>query len=348
MNKYTSKRQRWAMGTSLCAMLLLSACGGSDLASSLPVDLNSELAATLQQENNSAGDAQIQEAIPQILQGLQDIKQEIRALDGNVGGGGFAPAAPAAPTAPGALPPAAPTAPSTPTAPGSDAAPSAPNTPSAPSAPSAPAKPDPAEQGAAELKALVNRVKTASFVELMASKIEKNLDNGKVSTNKIQMWQKAPNTVKIDILESTSGSAGVKAIYTSGQGDKVKVRPAGGLSFITTDLSKTDDRVTSNNAYRADDIDLIGVTSRVENYKAELVGTTKVEGTTVRILKLSTTGTNTLDSRIAYEYIGYEPDTYKFRLWEVYDKSGAKTPYYRMVIHSIDYPSSLPGSTFKL
>ena len=194
----------------------------------------------------------------------------------------------------------------------------------------------------------MNTIASAQFVSLTASKIEKNLDSGKISTNRIKLWSKAPNTVKIDILESTSGSAGVKAMYTSGQGDKIKVRPSGALGFMTVDLDKTDDRVASNNGYLSDDIDLFGVHSRLsKGYHAELVGTTQVEGVKVNILKLTTTGTNTMDPRIEYEYLGYEPDTYKVRLWELYAQ-GDKQPYYRMTIHEFEYPASIPDSTFKL
>jgi hypothetical protein len=114
------------------------------------------------------------------------------------------------------------------------------------------------------------------------------------------------------------------------------------------DLAKTDDRVVSNNGYTADFIDLFGVSSRMSTYKAELIGTTQLNGTTINILKVSTTGSNALDDRIAYEYLGYEPDTYSIRLWEMYDKQGGKDPYYRMTLSDMNYPDSLPDSTFNL
>lgn len=210
-------------------------------------------------------------------------------------------------------------------------------------------KPSNKARGQQELSKLINKLKSVPFVSLKATKIETHLTKGDTSTNIIKMWQKQPNLVKIDIIESTSGSTGVKALYNSGVGDKIKVRPAGALSFITTDLKKTDDRVTSKNDYLADDIDLVGVVRRFSSgYDAELVGKSKVSGQSVLIIKLTAKGTNTMDPKIVYEHIGFEPGSYKIRLWEMFDKPETKKPYFRMIISEIDYPSSLPDSAFKL
>ncbi|MBF2053475.1 MAG: hypothetical protein IGS03_08430 [Candidatus Sericytochromatia bacterium] len=341
----------YLLGLSLSSMLLLSACGsGQDLGAgySTSADLSAALNtnAALPGASNSQRDEEVKQALDTIISGINGIRQDLQTFQR---GGGMVAPAPSMP-APGTAAPA-PDAPGTsrpprPQQPSSGGA--APSAPSAPAAPSQPQAPSAAERGQAELDALMNTISSTQFVALTAAKVEKNLDSGKITSNKVKMWSKAPNTVKIDILESTSGSAGVKALYTSGQGSKIKVRPSGALGFVTVDLDKTDDRVASNNGYLSDEIDLFGVHKRLsKGYQAELVGTTQVEGVRVNILKITTTGTNTLDSRIDYEYLGYEPDSYKIRLWEIYAQ-GEQQPYYRMTMSEIDYPASLPDSTFKL
>lgn len=329
---------RCLMSLSLSGLFLLSACGsGQDLGAGYSTDLSSALNTNTSLSTNPQRDEEVKEALDTIISGINGIRQDLQSFQG----GGFTPQSPAAGPAPTTPRPQ----PSTST-PRPQQQPNAGN--KAPSTPSQPQAPSAAERGQAELDALMNTISKAPFVSLTAAKIEKNLDSGKVTTNKVNMYSKMPNTVKIDILESSSGSAGVKALYSSGQGSKIKVRPSGALGFVTVDLDKTDDRVASNNGYLSDDIDLFGVHKRLsQGYKAELVGTTQVEGVRINILKLTTTGTNTLDARIDYEYLGYEPDTYKVRLWELYAK-GEQQPYYRMTMSAIDYPASLPDSTFKL
>lgn len=335
---------RHLLSLSLSSMLLLSACGsGQDLGAGYSTDLSAALNtnAALPGAASPQQDAEVKEALETIINGINGIRQDLQTFQR---GGGMVAPAPGVPvtSAP------APTAPSTPRAPRPQQPGTGTSTPSAPAAPSQPQAPSAAERGQAELDALMNAISSTQFVALTAAKVEKNLDSGKITNNKVKMWSKTPNTVKIDILESSSGSAGVKALYTSGQGSKIKVRPAGALGFVTVDLDKTDDRVASNNGYLSDDIDLFGVHKRLsKGYSAELVGTTQVEGVRVNILKLTATGANTLDERIDYEYLGYEPDSYKIRLWEIYAQ-GEQQPYYRMTMSEIDYPASLPDSTFKL
>lgn len=337
---------RHFLSLSLSSMLLLSACGsGQDLGAGYATDLSAALNtnAALPGAVSPQQDAEVKEALNTIINGINGIRQDLQTFQR--GGGTVAAPAPGVPVT---------SAPATDTPVTSAPAPTAPRAPrpstgtATPAAPSQPQAPSAAERGQAELDALMNAISSTQFVALTAAKVEKNLDTGKVTSNKVNMWSKTPNTVKIDILESSSGSAGVKALYTSGQGSKIKVRPAGALGFVTVDLDKTDDRVASNNGYLSDDIDLFGVHKRLSTgYSAELVGTKQVEGVRVNILKLTANGTNTMDSRIEYEYLGYEPDSYKIRLWEIYAQ-GEQQPYYRMTMSAIEYPASLPDSTFKL
>ena len=185
-------------------------------------------------------------------------------------------------------------------------------------------------------------------MEAVVEKTEKHLTEGRVTQVKLNMFSKSPNLVKVEINFSTSGASGAKLIYNSGDGAKAKVRPGGAMSFMTTELPKTDDRLTSTNEYKLDDIDLVGLSRRMINgYTAELVGKSEVNGTELHILKVKATGENTMDSRVDYEYIGFEPDTNKIRLWEMYT-ADSKEPFFRMALTKLEYPATLSDSVFKL
>ncbi len=316
--------------------LSVSACGsGGDL----PSDVSSALDSSVVDTSSSSSNDELAAAIPKILAGIEDIKQEIKALEIR--------STPTSSTGSSTKPSTSTTKPSTSTTKPSTSTtkPSTSTTKPSTSKPAAEEKPSAKEQGEADFQAILKKVQSAPFVSLTAEKNEKNLTTGKVSYNKIQMNSKLPNVVKINILKSTSGSEGVQALYTSGVGSKITVKKL----FIKLDLAKNDEKVASNNGYLADDIDLFGVAKRWSNgYEAELIGTTQLAGKTINILKITTSGTNTLDKRITHEYLGYEPGNYAMRLWEAYDKADAKDPYYRMVLNEISFPASLPANALTL
>lgn len=330
----------------LASLITLSACGSSDLGSELPSSFNGP---AYSPAAPSAADQQVQEAIPQILSGIQDIQQELRTIRSSgprsAAQPAFSQAAPPTATAPTPADIAAPT-PATPTAPSApqSAAAAAPTAPAA--APAAPKRPD----GTAELMKILDKVRNAPYLLAQVTKIERNgQDGSSLSTTGIKMTMTSPNKVLAEITKSSKSPdmVGTRILYTSGQGDKAKVRPSGGLSFITTDLDKQDERLTSTNNYTPDQYDMVGLHSRLsQGYKAELVGRTSLGGAKVNVLRVTTTGTNSMGSFVTHEHIGYEPDTYKLRLWEMYN--GSKTPFYRMIIDSMEFPSSLPGDAMKL
>lgn len=317
-------KKKYPFVLSVTLISLLAACGsGRDLAT----DSGSTPLVKPSAAVSSAND-ELANAIPQILKGIEDIKQEIKGLQINQTTGTSP--KPASSAKPGASPTPRPGA-----TPGPGATPS----PSSSSAPGA------ALKGKAELMAVMEKIRTAPYVVLTAEKNEKNLTTGKITYNKIKMSSRQPNLVKIEIIKSSSGSDGVQALYTSGVGNTIKIKKL----FIKLDLAKNDSRVISNNGYPGDKIDLFGVSQRMATgYDAELVGTTDLNGTTLNVLKVTTSGSNQMDDRISYEYLGYEPDTHAIRLWEAYDKSGSKDPFYRMTLLEISFPDTLPDSTFTL
>lgn len=333
------------------AFLLLAACGSSrDLA---PIPDSSSLTPAVDTSSDSSASADFAAAIPNILKGIEDIKQEIKGLQISPSAGSTTTGTTKPSTGTGSTGTTGTTKPSTGTTTGSTGTTGTtkPSTGSGSTSSGSTgssagnAADDAAAKGKAELLAVMNKIQSSAYVTLTAEKNEKNLKTGKVSFNKIKMSSRQPNLVRIDIIQSSSGSDGVSALYTSGVGNTIQIKKL----FIKLDLSKTDDRVVSNNGYTGDKIDLFGVSSRMANgYDAQLVGTTQLNGTKLNVLKVTTKGTNSLDDRVGYEYLGYEPDTHAIRLWEAYDKSGGKDPFFRMALTEISFPSSMPDSTFKL
>lgn len=328
-----AKRLTQSLG--VAGLLALSAC-------SRAVD-NVPTAPLLAPSTESRGaSAAFREALPDIMLGIEGVRQELTRI--RFEGTGPAPMR-AAPPAPADVttPALADDLP----APPADVAASKTATPaSSAAAPTQAALPD----GQAEFEKILNKIGSSPFAQAHIEKTEAGIENGKVGKVDLKMYMKRPNTVKLEIVKSTAGdSAGAKILYTSGQGDKAKVRPGGGLSFITTDLPKDDDRLTSNNFFAFDDLDLIGVHKRLsQGYSAKLVGKTRLNGTPIHVLRVTPdSGTHSLHAKITHEMVGYEPDTYTLRLWEMYAE-GDKQPFFRMKIKEISFPNSIPDAQFKL
>ncbi|MGE3728879.1 MAG: hypothetical protein AB7I41_25250 [Candidatus Sericytochromatia bacterium] len=320
----------------LASSLILSACGsGSEELPTAP--LNTAIAPT-----NTAQTDQILATLPKIMAGIDDIKARIVALEvqpvAESRSQGSTLSAPATTST-------KPTTTTTPTrSPSKTPASTAPV-----KAPAKPATPSAAEKGQAELTKVLNTFIAAGAIQCTIEKVEKHLQTGATVTNKLKLITRQPNTVKIEVLQSSKSPPGTKILYTSGVGNKVKVRPQGALSFVVTDLDKTDERLISVNKFPLDDTDFFGATKRLSSgYKATLLGTATVAGNKVNILKVVPTGTHSLNPQIAYEHIGYDPQTYAIRMMEMYDKSGGKEPFFRIVLPSIEYLDSLPESAYKL
>lgn len=327
----------------VAGLLMTTACGKVD---DLPSDVSDALKSSVDTSSSSKTNDELAAAIPKILVGLEEIKQEIKGLQ-------TANIAPVKPTTGTTTKPSTSTStkpttgtttkPST----GSTTKPSTGTTTKPTTGTTKPAE-DAAPSGNEEFKKLLDKISSVPFVQASVEKTERHITQGRVTSVKLNMYSKQPNLIKVDVTYSSTGATGAKIIYNSGEGAKAKVRPGGGMSFITTELPKTDDRLTSTNAYKLDDIDLFGVVRRFKSgYTAELAGKTTLNGTELYILKVKATGSNSLDSRIDYEYIGYEPGTLKMRLWEAYTADN-KEPFFRMALTKMEYPTSLADSTFKL
>lgn len=324
----------------LSASVLLPGCGSKED----PTDLSSAL------QTSSTPDAatlKLLDTLPKIMEGLEEIKTKIDALELRAADDDLPVPTPTKPTT-GTTSGTA-TKPSTSTTTKPTTGTTSGTTTTTPKPTTTTPKLSAKERGAQELKKLLDKVKGAPFIQAEVEKIEKNLKTGKVTTNKLTMYTKQPNTVKIDVSFSSSGASGAKVLYTSGVGSKIKIRPGGNLSFLTTDLDKKDERVVSNNGYPLDDTDFFGVVRRMSSgYVAELIGATTLNGKKIQILKLTTSGTNTMDSRVTHEHIGYDPQTYGIVLWEMYHEAGTKEPFFRLTLPSLEFPASIDDSKFKV
>ncbi len=316
----------------LSSLTLLTACGGG---SDLTMDLSASIPSS--PPVSSTASSELKAALPKILLGLEEIKQDIKSL------GSSGAVTSSRSTSSTSKPTSSRSTSKTPTSTSRSSSSTPSKTTSTPSRASSPAPAPKPQQpsGTAELKSILAALNSTPALEAEIEKAEGKIGDPSypINTVKLKMFTQKPGTVKIDIIFSSKDkSSGTKILYEAGS-PKAKVRPGGALSFMTADLEKTDDRLTSTNGFPLDDLDFFGAIKRLSNgYEAELIGKTTMNGKTLHIIKIKTTGTNTMDSRIDYELMGYEPDTYKIRLWELY--AGEKEPFLRLTMPKLEFLSS--------
>lgn len=199
------------------------------------------------------------------------------------------------------------------------------------------------------MEKLLQGIKGATYIEALVNKKETKLATGEVTENELKLYAKNTGLTKIEVLYSSKTSTGTKLLYTHGE-QKVKVRPAGALSLITTSLDMMDDRLTSSNGWPLNQTDFYGMADRLGStaYKSEVLGKSNIDNTEVFIIKLTKKeGDNEMDARIKYEQIYYDPKTYMVKLWEAYDGSGSE-PFFKINIKEMKFHTSLDDSYFKL
>ncbi|MBC7474415.1 MAG: hypothetical protein H7263_09000 [Candidatus Sericytochromatia bacterium] len=210
---------------------------------------------------------------------------------------------------------------------------------------------NPADKGRLILNKMMDKITSANAFETEVEKYEKSLTDGKVVQQTFKIDErKSTGDVKIDVLyHTTSSSIGAKLHFVVGSG-KITVRPGGALSFITKELDQTDSNIVSANGYTPEKVDLLTLAKRFSDtsYKAELTGKTTIDGNDVYILKITNSETNTLDPRIKFETLGFDPKTFEVKLWEVYSASSETEPFMRITMKSFTVLDSIPDSTFKV
>lgn len=318
----------------LSSLTLLTACGGG---SDLPIDLSASIPASPPVSSNA--NTELKSALPKILLGLEEIKQDIKALGSS---GAITTNPDRANTPPKTTTSSSKTPTSTKTPAKTSTTPSKPTSSTSTRPPASTATPKPKQpSGTAELKSILEKLNSTPAIEAEIEKAEGKIGDPSqpINTVKLKMFTQKPGTVKMEILfSSKDSSTGTKVLYESGN-PKAKVRPGGALSFVTTDLAKSDDRLLSTNGFILDDLDFFGAIKRLSNgYEAELIGKTTLNGKTLHIIKITTSGTNSMDPRIEHELMAYEPDTYKIRLWELY--AGDKEPFLRLTMPKLEFLAS--------
>lgn len=209
---------------------------------------------------------------------------------------------------------------------------------------------DPKVKGRKILDKLMGTINAANAFEVLVDKSEKNLKTGDVLVSGIHLWAIKPDQVKLELTAHSKnpGSVGTKLTYTSNSG-KVRVRPTGVLSLVTTELDMSDDRIISPNGYEPDKTDIFGMVKRLSqpNYEAELTGKTSIDGNELYLLKITPKGNNDLDPKIKYEQLGFDPKTFVVKLWETYDGTGSD-PFMRYYMKTFNLLDSIPDSTMKI
>lgn len=197
------------------------------------------------------------------------------------------------------------------------------------------------------LKEISSRILNAPAIEAIAHQNERGLTSGKKTENHLRFY-KMGNQVKIEVMATSPRNAGTKLLYNVGS-KRVKVRPGGALSFITTELDQKDDQIASVNNYALYQTDFIGMAQRLAEpiYSAQLIGKTTVDGQETYVAKITSSAPNTLDSRIQYEHMAYDPKTYTIRYWEAFEANSTE-PYLRYLLKSFELKQDIPANIFKL
>ncbi len=210
---------------------------------------------------------------------------------------------------------------------------------------------NPADKGRLIINKIMDKITSANAFETEVEKYEKSLTDGKVVQQTFKIDErKSTGDVKLEVLyHTTSSSIGAKLHFVVGSG-KITVRPGGALSFITKELDQTDSNIISANGYTPEKVDLLTLAKRFSDtsYKVELTGKTTIGGNDVYLLKITNSGTNTLDPRIKFETLGFDPKTFEVKLWEVYSASSETEPFMRITMKSFTVLDSIPDSTFKV
>jgi hypothetical protein len=208
---------------------------------------------------------------------------------------------------------------------------------------------DPAK-GRKILDKVINTFVTAGGVDMTYDKYEKNPDTGKIRDTGTHLIARNPDTVLIEIIRNPDdkGKEGTKIKYNVNDAT-VKVRSTGIASLATVTLDLTDERIVSPNGHKLNQGDVLALMKRLKSasYNAELTGKTSINGTEIYVLKVTNTGTNSLDAKIDYENIGFNPKDFTLRMWEAYSKKDTKA-FINLNVSKINLLNSVTDSQLKL
>jgi hypothetical protein len=176
-------------------------------------------------------------------------------------------------------------------------------------------------------------------------------DGRETIVSEAALTYRGPGSYRLEMLKSSKAAfQGAKLIFHSGE-KTVKVRPGGLLKFLPLTLPLADPQLLSLNGYRLDQITGHGVLERLHDpaYEIRLHGKATVAGTPVQILKV-TAAANTLDRRIAYEYVGFD-EQHRFRMWAAFGDPALRLPsdlLYQLTVDEVQPGVPVSDATFKL
>jgi hypothetical protein len=200
------------------------------------------------------------------------------------------------------------------------------------------------------LDKIVSTFNSANGIEMTYDKFEKNPATGKTRDTGTHLWAKNPDTILFELTRNPedTGKVGTKIKYNVND-TKAKARATGIASITTVSLDFTDDRIVSPNGYLLNQADILSLMKRLKNpaYNGELIGKSTVNGSEVYMLKVTNKETNSMDSKIVYENIGFNPKDFTLRLWEAFSKDSDK-PFLRVSVNKIQLLSSITEDQLKL
>jgi hypothetical protein len=206
-----------------------------------------------------------------------------------------------------------------------------------------------------EGRQLLQDIMSASFgqpsFQARISATEVKHDGRETIVSEASLTYRGPGSYRLEMLKSTKAAfQGAKLIFHAGE-TSVKVRPGGLLKFLPLTLPLADPQLLSLNGYRLDQVTGHGVLERVigPDYEIKVHGKATVGGDAVQILKV-TAPANSLDKRIAYEYIGFD-EQHHYRLWAAYGDPSLRLPsdlLYQMTVDEVTPGVPVSEATFKL
>ncbi|MFN4151798.1 MAG: hypothetical protein ACK4IX_12725, partial [Candidatus Sericytochromatia bacterium] len=113
-------------------------------------------------------------------------------------------------------------------------------------------------------------------------------NDGLEGSGQIKMLYKKPSTVKIEVVKSPdAGQVGAKLLYSDLS--NAKVRPGGGMGFMSLSLAMSDSKLLSGRKYQLGQIDLGFTVKRMTQagVKAKLTGQSQIGSSKILLLEIT-------------------------------------------------------------
>ncbi|MGV3525394.1 MAG: LolA family protein [Candidatus Sericytochromatia bacterium] len=190
------------------------------------------------------------------------------------------------------------------------------------------------------LNQLMQRISSQGAFEAEALKLETHLKTGEATRVRLKIQGRKPHEVRMQILEHPNKQVQGFTLYYLGGASQLRIQAGGALKFLKQNFSMTHPDIVTANGYRLDQVDLYGILNRLRQ-KPYTVTQPKPG-----VLRLTPKGPHSLDARIAYEELLFDPQTLNLKGWTATTAQG-KT-FYQLQVNSLKLLASLPQSALKL